>query len=40
MPDARKARYLAEADRLIREGDVVSARIILDVVAYAERYAQ
>lgn len=32
------ARWLAEVDRLLAEGDRSSAWIILDALAYGERY--
>lgn len=38
MTATRRAYLRAQADRLIAEGDLVSARMILDLVAYAERY--
>jgi hypothetical protein len=38
MTEAARARYLAAADRLLAEGDIVSARIILGVVHYDDLY--
>lgn len=40
MNAERRARYLAEADRAIAEGDNETARIVLDLVAYADRYEE
>lgn len=38
MNEQRKRELRAHADRLIDEGDSESARIILDLVAYADLY--
>lgn len=38
MTNTQRERYLREADRLLSEGDRASARVILDAVAYADRY--